>query len=91
MNKIIATIVKEWLLMKRDISGLLLLLVMPAALIVVMALVQEGKQVIEDHELGARFDQMLSDLERLRLNAFKHENTQELKKFLQATEGQFNR
>ena len=42
MKKIIATIIKEWLLMKRDIAGLLLLLIMPAALIIVMALIEDA-------------------------------------------------
>ncbi len=42
MRKITATILKEWQLMKRDIAGLLLLLVMPAALIIVMALIQDA-------------------------------------------------
>jgi ABC-2 type transport system permease protein len=58
MNKVIATIVKEWQLMKRDISGLLLLLVMPAALIIVMALVQDAP--FKDYQ-ELRFDLLLAD------------------------------
>jgi ABC-2 type transport system permease protein len=42
MRKIYATIIKEWLLMKRDFAGAMLLLLMPAALIVVMAQVQDA-------------------------------------------------
>lgn len=39
---VLATIYKEWLLLCRDLGGLLMLLVMPAALIVIMALVQDA-------------------------------------------------
>ena len=39
---IAATIWKEWLLLGRDIGGLLVLMVMPALLIVIMALVQDA-------------------------------------------------
>ena len=42
MHRIFATIVKEWLLLKRDIGGLMLMLLMPAILIVVMALIQDA-------------------------------------------------
>lgn len=37
-----ATIFKEWLLLRRDVGGLLVLLVMPAVLILIMALVQDA-------------------------------------------------
>src|SRR5580704_4654540 len=42
MKKIVATIIKEWQLMRRDVSGFLLLLVMPVALIIVMALIEDA-------------------------------------------------
>jgi len=58
MKKIIATIIKEWLLMKRDFAGLLLLLVMPAILIVVMALIQDAP--FKDYQ-EVRFDLLLAD------------------------------
>ena len=39
---IYATVIKEWLLIRRDVGGLLILLVMPAILILIMALVQDA-------------------------------------------------
>jgi ABC-2 type transport system permease protein len=39
---IYATVIKEWLLIRRDLGGLLILLVMPAILILIMALVQDA-------------------------------------------------
>jgi ABC-2 type transport system permease protein len=42
LKHIKATILKEWLLFGRDIGGLLVLLVMPAILIFIMALVQDA-------------------------------------------------
>lgn len=42
MRKIFATVVKEWTLLRRDAGGLLLLFLMPALLIVVMALIQDA-------------------------------------------------
>lgn len=41
-KRIIATVIKEWLLLSRDIGGLLVLLVMPATLIFIMSLVQDA-------------------------------------------------
>ena len=58
MKKIVATIIKEWLLLRRDISGLLLLIIMPAVLIVVMALVQDAP--FRDYQ-EIRFDLLLVD------------------------------
>ncbi len=42
MKKVLATIVKEWLLMRRDVPGIVLLFVMPVILIVVMALIEDA-------------------------------------------------
>jgi ABC-2 type transport system permease protein len=42
MRKWLATIAKEWLLLVRDRTGLLLLFVMPAALVIVITLVQDN-------------------------------------------------
>lgn len=42
MRKWLATIAKEWLLLIRDRTGLLLLFVMPAALVIVITLVQDN-------------------------------------------------
>ncbi len=64
MKKITATIIKEWQLMRRDISGLLLLLVMPAALIIVMALIQDAP--FKDYQ-ELRFDLLLADNDHGRL------------------------
>lgn len=58
MKKIIATIIKEWLLLKRDVAGLMLLLLMPAALIVVMALVQDAP--FKDYQ-DIKFDLVVAD------------------------------
>jgi len=58
MRKILATIIKEFILLKRDVAGMALLIVMPAILIIVMALVQE-EPFKEYQEL--RFDLLLSD------------------------------
>lgn len=58
MKKILATITKEWLLLRRDVSGLLLLLIMPAVLIVIMALVQDAP--FKDYQ-EVRFDLLMAD------------------------------
>lgn len=58
MKKIIATIIKELLLLRRDVSGMLLLVIMPAVLIVVMALVQDAP--FRDYQ-EVKFDLLLSD------------------------------
>lgn len=50
--------VKEWLLLRRDVSGLLLLLLMPAVLIIIMALVQDAP--FRDYQ-EVKFDLLLSD------------------------------
>jgi len=58
MRKITATILKEWQLMKRDIAGLLLLLIMPAALIIVMALIQDAP--FREYQ-DIKFDMLIAD------------------------------
>lgn len=58
MKKIAATIKKEWILLRRDVSGMLLLLLMPAVLIVVMALVQDAP--FRNYE-DLKFDLLVSD------------------------------
>lgn len=62
-RSISATILKEWILIRRDIGGLLILLVMPAALILIMTLVQDApfrdyqdlhlKIIIADEDQGS--------------------------------------
>ena len=42
MKRILATYIKEWHLMRRDLSGLALLFIMPVLLIIIMALVQDA-------------------------------------------------
>jgi ABC-2 type transport system permease protein len=49
---------KEWLLLRRDIGGLLMLLIMPAALITIMALVQDAP--FRDYQ-EMHFDLLLAD------------------------------
>jgi ABC-2 type transport system permease protein len=58
MKKITATIIKEWILLRRDFAGLMLLFLMPAMLIVVMALVQDAP--FRDYQ-ELRFDLLLVD------------------------------
>lgn len=58
LNKILATIIKEWILLRRDMAGLMLLFLMPAILIVVMAEVQDAP--FRDYQ-EKRFDLLLAD------------------------------
>ncbi|OJW85282.1 MAG: hypothetical protein BGO69_06600 [Bacteroidetes bacterium 46-16] len=58
MRKTLATIIKEWILFRRDLAGLLLLFIMPAILIIVMALVQDAP--FRDYQ-ELRFDLLLAD------------------------------
>src|SRR5690606_29135583 len=58
MKKITATLIKEWMLMRRDVAGFLLLFIMPAILIIVMALVQDAP--FRDYQ-EMRFDLLLAD------------------------------
>ncbi|MBS1588379.1 MAG: ABC transporter permease [Bacteroidetes bacterium] len=58
MKKIFATLIKEWLLLKRDAAGVMLLLLMPAVLIVVMALIQDAP--FRDYQ-ELRFNLLLVD------------------------------
>jgi ABC-2 type transport system permease protein len=58
MKKILATIIKEWILLRRDVAGFILLFIMPAILIVVMALVQDAP--FKDYQ-EIRFDLLLAD------------------------------
>ncbi|MCB0699248.1 MAG: ABC transporter permease [Chitinophagales bacterium] len=72
MKKILATIIKEWILTKRDIAGLMLLFIMPAILIVVMAMVQDApfkdyqekkfELLVADHDNGKLADAIISGL-----------------------------
>jgi ABC-2 type transport system permease protein len=58
MRKIIATIIKEWILLRRDPGGLMLLLIMPAILIMVMAMVQDAP--FRDYQ-QLKFELLLAD------------------------------
>jgi len=58
MKKITATIIKEWILLRRDFAGVMLLFLMPAILIVVMAMVQDAP--FRDYQ-ELRFDLLLVD------------------------------
>lgn len=63
MRKILATIWKEWLLARRDLAGFMLLFLMPATLIIVMALIQDApfkdyqemkfELLVADHDHGS--------------------------------------
>jgi len=58
MKKILATILKEWTLTRRDAAGLMLLFLMPAILIVVMAMVQDAP--FKDYQ-ELKFDLLVAD------------------------------
>jgi ABC-2 type transport system permease protein len=58
MKKIAATIIKEWQLMVRDIPGILILLGMPAAMIIIMALIQDAP--FKDYQ-ELSFDLLIAD------------------------------
>src|SRR6478735_1253779 len=58
LRTILATMYKEWLLLRRDLGGLLILLVMTATLIIIMALVQDAP--FRDYQ-QVRFDLLLAD------------------------------
>lgn len=62
--KILATILKEWILLRRDVTGMVFLFLMPAILILVMALVQDAP--FKDYQ-ELRFDLLLSDNDHGRL------------------------
>lgn len=78
MKKILATMMKEWLLLRRDVSGLLLLLLMPAVLIVIMALVQDAP--FRDYQ-EARFDLLLCDNDKGSMAAEIRKGLQQSKNF----------
>jgi len=58
MRKILATIHKEWILTRRDVAGFMLLFLMPAVLIVVMAMVQDAP--FKDYQ-EMRFELLIAD------------------------------
>ena len=60
MKRIIATYIKEWQLMRRDLGGLALLFLMPMLLIMIMALVQDGP--FKDYK-NRKFETLLLDLD----------------------------
>ncbi len=64
MKKILATIQKEWILLRRDVAGFMLLFLMPAVLIIVMAMVQDAP--FKDYQ-ELRFDLLLADNDHGRL------------------------
>nr|MBP6314621.1 ABC transporter permease [Chitinophagaceae bacterium] len=58
MKRIVATYIKEWQLMRRDLGGLALLFLMPMLLIMIMALVQDGP--FKDYK-DRKFETLLLD------------------------------
>lgn len=64
MKKILATIQKEWILLRRDVAGFMLLFLMPAILIIVMAMVQDAP--FKDYQ-ELKFDLLLADNDHGRL------------------------
>jgi ABC-2 type transport system permease protein len=71
--KILATIIKEWILLRRDVTGFMFLFIMPAILILVMALVQDAP--FKDYQ-ELRFELLLCDNDKGKL---AHEITAGLK------------
>lgn len=65
LSKILATLQKEWLLLRRDVGGILVLLLMPAVLIVVMAMVQDAP--FRDYQ-EIRFDLLAADADQSTLS-----------------------
>lgn len=65
LTKILATLQKEWLLLRRDVGGILVLLLMPAVLIVVMAMVQDAP--FRDYQ-EIRFELVAADADQSRLS-----------------------
>ncbi len=58
MRKILATIIKEWILTRRDVAGFMLLFLMPAILIVVMATIQDAP--FKDYQ-ALKFELLVAD------------------------------
>lgn len=65
MKKTLATILKEWILLKRDLGGIALLFLMPVMLIIVMALVQDAP--FKDYQ-ELKFDLLLVNNDKGRLS-----------------------
>lgn len=64
MRKITATLIKEWILLKRDPGGIALLFLMPVIMIIVMALIQDAP--FKDYQ-ELRFDLLLADNDKGKL------------------------
>lgn len=58
MRKILATILKEWTLTRRDVAGIMLLFLMPSILIIVMAMIQDAP--FKDYQ-ELKFDLLVAD------------------------------
>lgn len=78
MGKIIATIVKEWILARRDVAGFMLLFLMPAALIIVMAMVQDAP--FKDYQ-ELHFDLLVADHDNGSISASIKEGLTQSKTF----------
>lgn len=79
MLRLLATIKKEWILLRRDKAGLALLFVMPVVLITVMALIQDAP--FKDYQ-EIKFDILTVDNDHGRLARYIREGLQ--------SNGQFN-
>ena len=65
MKKALATLLKEWTLIRRDVAGFMLLFLMPAVLIIVMALVQDAP--FKDYQ-EMKFDLLVVDNDKGKLS-----------------------
>jgi ABC-2 type transport system permease protein len=79
MLRLLATIKKEWLLLLRDRTGIILLLIMPVVLITVMALIEDAP--FREYQ-EVRFDILTVDNDHGRLGKYIQEGLQ--------SSGQFN-
>lgn len=79
MLRLLATLKKEWLLLRRDKTGLILLFIMPVVLIIVMALIQDAP--FRDYQ-EVKFDLLTVDNDQGRLGRYIREGLQ--------SSGQFN-
>lgn len=78
MKRILATYIKEWHMMRRDLGGLGLLFLMPVLLIIIMALVQDAPfKDYKDH----RFEVVFLDEDSGQVATFIRKGLEESKQF----------
>lgn len=78
MRRITATIIKEWHTLRRDLSGLALLFIMPVLLIIIMALVQDAP--FKDYT-DVKYDVLFIDNDKGKVADYLKEGLSESKQF----------